>query len=71
MATLTITIDDTQLPRVVEALCVTGNVSPPTAANARQVVRQWIRRTTIAYEQERDQRAAVNAVPAPVDPGVT
>lgn len=71
MATITITIDDAQLPRVVEALCVTAGVSPPTGANAWAVVRDFIKRTTIEYERNRDQRAAAQAVPAPTDPGVT
>jgi hypothetical protein len=71
MATMTITIDDAQVSRVIEALCVTAGVAPANAANARQVVRDWVKRTTLEYERRRDSVAAVQALPTPVDPAVT
>jgi hypothetical protein len=71
MATMTITIDDTQVPRVIEALCVRAGVAPANAANARQVIRDWVKRTTLEYEKERAMRDAIAALPAPVDPAVT
>jgi hypothetical protein len=71
MAQVTITIPDAELPRVMEALCVTGNRAPVNAANAKQVVIDWATRVTREYEAARDRQAAVAAVPPPADPGIT
>jgi hypothetical protein len=70
MATVTITIPDAQLPRVIEALCV-GASLPQSAANARQAVINWVTTTTKEYELDRDRRAAVAAVAPPADPAIT
>lgn len=49
MATISITIADADLPRVIHALCVTAGVAE-TAANARQVVVQRVKDTVLNVE---------------------
>lgn len=71
MATMTITIPDAQLDRVVEAVCVTMGVGPATPAAARQAVIAWIRQTTLDYHSAKAQRTAVTQLPAQTDPGLT
>lgn len=71
MAQLTLTIPDEHVARVIEALCITGGKSPINAANAREVVRDWVKTTTLNYERREAERAAVIAVIPPDDPGIT
>jgi hypothetical protein len=71
MATMTITIPDAQLDRVVEAVCVTMGVGPPTPAVAKAAVIAWIRQTTLGYHGAKAQRAAVDQLPVQPDPGLT
>jgi hypothetical protein len=71
MAQMTITIADEHVTRVITALCVTGGKSPINAANAREVVREWVRTTTLAYERREAERVAVAGITPPTDPGIT
>lgn len=71
MATVTITIPDAQLDRVVEALCVTRGIGPPTPANAKAALVGWVKETTLNYDRQKAHTAAVASVAAPTDPGVT
>ena len=51
MAQITITIPDDKVTRVVAALCgLTG--AEPTAANAKQVLVQHLRRLVLQYEAD-------------------
>lgn len=70
MATVTLSFPDANLPRVIEALTVTWN-QPPTAAGAKEAVRQFVVRTVVDYENRKNQAAAVAAVPPPPDPAIT
>jgi hypothetical protein len=70
MATLTITIPDDQLLRVETALCTVNGVAV-SAANAKQIVVNYIRQTVIGYETDQNTRAAVAALTPPADPGLT
>jgi hypothetical protein len=71
MPDVTITIPPGQVARVTEALCVTGNKSPISAANAQAVLREWVRDTTVNYWKKKDTAAALAAMPPPVDPLIT
>jgi hypothetical protein len=71
MATMTITIPDSELSRVVEALCVTQGVGPVNPANGRLAVVSWMKRTVLEYDRSKANNAAVAAVAPPSDPGLT
>lgn len=49
MATISLTIPDAQLARVVAALCVTAGV-PETGANAKAQVAEYVRERVKNYE---------------------
>jgi hypothetical protein len=66
MATITITIPDAQLQRVINGLCVAGRI-PATPANAKQVVLDYIKGAVLNAEQ----LAAVQALPPGPDPGLS
>lgn len=59
MATLTLTIPDAQLQRVVVALCASdpANPMPSTVANAKAVVIKWVLNTVTQYETKLAQAA--------------
>jgi len=69
MATITLTIPDAQVSRVITALCarpffavpIADPVDPPTPAAAKQIVVDWIKLNVRAYEQIQIQLA--NPVP--------
>lgn len=68
MADITITIPNTQLARVVTALCsVGGYVGDPSDQTARRefargVLRDHVRQTVLRYEQQQAAAAAMAAV---------
>ena len=64
MATITLTIPNSDVDRVVTALCAAGNVDP-TPANAKDVVRDMIRRTVANVEYA---AAVAAAAPREIDP---
>jgi len=62
MASITLTIPDAQVTRVIDALCA-GQMQdavtpvPPTAALAKQVVIDWIKARVLAYEEDQARKA--------------
>ncbi len=56
MASITLTIPDALLPRVVSALCQYGAV-PQTNANAKAVVVDWVKATVYAIEAQAAEAA--------------
>ena len=62
MATITLTIPDAALPRVVDALCVYGGRSADSAlapgAFARGVVAAWVKGIVVAHETQVAAEAA-------------
>jgi len=68
MATISITIPDNQLQRVIEALCARpwilpappAPIVPATGAAAKQILIDWVKANVIAYEVE-TAKAAVEA----------
>lgn len=62
MAVITFNIPDTQLPRVIAAVCAsrmspTATPIPPTGANAKAVMVAWVTECVIAYEAELARKA--------------
>ena len=66
MATITITIPDAQLQRVINGLCASVGTAA-TPANAKQVVLTYIKATVLAVEQQ----VAVQAIQPGPDPGLS
>jgi len=63
MASISITIPDEHVQRVVDALCLSGaNPLPATPANAKLVVITWVKDRVLEYEMEMARRAAVTDV---------
>ena len=74
MATITITIPDAQLARVLDALAraygwKTGD--GPKPAFVRAAVAAQLKTMVVQVERGEAERSAVAAVPAPVDPGIS
>jgi hypothetical protein len=70
MATLTITIPDDQLTRVVTALCTLQGVAV-SPANAKQVLIAHIKQIVYGFENDANTRTAIAGLPALPDPGMT
>lgn len=70
MATVSITIPDAQLTRVVNALCDAAGLSR-SSANARAAIIEHIKRTVINVERGVAEHAALAAVTPPSDPGLS
>jgi len=71
MATVSLTVPDAQLTRVVNALCDSAGVAR-SAANARAVLAAFIKRTVKDVEAAAAVQAArAQAESGFVDPGVT
>lgn len=68
--TITLTIQDAQLTRVINALCASAGLAP-TGANAKEALRQMVTRIVIGYDQALANQAAIDAVASPSDPGIT
>ncbi len=64
MATLTITIPNDVASRVTEALCLGVD---PTAAKAKRVVAEWIKKKVVNYEIEKAGRAAEDTAKTTAD----
>jgi hypothetical protein len=71
MATIALTIPDAALPRVVEALCARGHwnaeIGTPKGVYAKQMLAEWLKAETLAYELRTAKEAAAAAV-IPPDP---
>ena len=66
MPTFSFTIADAaNATRAMNALCASAGVEP-TQANALQVVKDWVRDTTLAYERSLAAQAAIAAMVEPV-----
>jgi hypothetical protein len=68
LATITLTIPDAQLTRVVNGLCAAAGVTA-TPANAKQAVIDHVKATVLASEQQAAILALQNT--PPVDPGLS
>ena len=62
MATIELTIPAGKLDRVIHALCVAGGFEDETAANAKEALRNFIRRTVWRVETQDAEQAAAEAV---------
>lgn len=73
MATISLTIPDAALPRVIDALCARGHWSTETGVAkgpyAKTVLAQWLKEEVQRYEKAQAEQAALAAVtpPAVVD----
>jgi hypothetical protein len=70
MATMTITIPDAVLTRVITALCVSHNV-PVTAANAKQEVINMIMARVKVYEGNQAAQTAQTSANTDIDTNIT
>jgi hypothetical protein len=70
VATITLTIPDAQLARVVSALCRSGG-KPASNANAKAVVIDMVRQTVVNVESTDATAASLAALVPPADPGLT
>lgn len=64
MATVTITIPDAHLPRVVHALCTDAGL-PESNANAKQAIIIHIKKTVRRVEKMEAEVDAIEAIPPP------
>jgi hypothetical protein len=75
MASITITIPDASVPRVLDAMCSVGGYDPTSgltkAAFARQMVAEYVKRTVRLDELNKAQAAALLAAQAPPEVDVT
>ena len=67
--TITLTIPEAVLTRLVNALCVPQGL-PATGPNARKALRELLEQRVQNYEHQTKEREAAEAVPAPPE-GIT
>jgi hypothetical protein len=74
MATVSITVPDAALPRIVDALCATGGWTAASGARgafAHGVLVNYLRQCVINTEVAIAQAAALATLTQPTDPGLT
>ncbi len=74
MATITITIPDAQLARVLDTLSKAygwKTSDGPKPAFVRAAVAEQLKKMVLQVERSEAESVAVAAVPAPVDPGIS